>query len=285
MTKPELTYCILHYNKLDKLKNTIRHIEKNTPIPYQVYIWNNGFIDREIVKYFKRLENKPEYRIIYCDKNLGISLGRNMLLKLVDTKYMFVVDDDMYISDNTINVALNIFKKYNIGAISFPQYDSKMYLLSTSGLKIKIKNNIIYKYKIPLQECGFIYCDGVPAGAMFFKRELKKYFEYDPNYKVGFDDLDKTLQIYFSNCPYRQVVSFDSFLVHDQVKYKDKADYLKIRRDYKELRRSYTYFMRKWGLRLPLIDHILYKYIYALSSREIVMMLNYGIRKMFRVTF
>jgi len=283
MEFPELTYCLLHYNKLDKLKNTIKNIEKYTPIPYQVYIWNNGYINNEIAKYLKKLESKPEYIVIYCNKNVGISLGRNKLLKLVDTKYVFVLDDDMYIQDNTINIASKIFKKYNIGAVSFPQYDPRMRLLTTSGIKINIRNNVINKYKIQFQESGLVYCDGLPAGAMVFKKELKRYFRYDPNYKIGFEDLDKTLQIYFSDCPFKQVVSFDSFLVHDQVDYRSNLDYLKVRRDYKELRKSYLYFVRKWGLRLPTVEHILFKYIYAIPIRELTMILNFGIRKLFGI--
>ena len=135
MSKPILTYCILHYNKLDKLKNTIKHIEKYTPIPFQVYIWNNGYINSKIKRYLNKLENKPEYNVIYSDKNLGCPPARNKLLKLVNTKYIFTIDDDMYIQDETIVKAIKAFENDgNVGGISFPQYDKKLNLISTSGI-------------------------------------------------------------------------------------------------------------------------------------------------------
>ncbi len=279
----ELTYCILHYNKLKKLKKTISYIEKYTPIPYQVYIWNNGYMNSEIARYFKKLERKPEFKIWYCQVNLGCPAARGKLVFKTDTKYIFTIDDDMYIQEDTIPIALKLFTKHKkLGAISFPLFNPEDRLQSTSGILIDITDNILKTSKIPLQNGGIKIVDGLPGGAMLFRKQLKKFFRWDPNYKIGLEDLDKSLQIYFNNNELKQCVSFESKLIHDQTTWKENPSYLKVRRDYHELRRSYLYFVRKWGLRLPMVEHLLFKYIYAIPSREITMILNYGIRKLFK---
>jgi GT2 family glycosyltransferase len=250
---------------------------------YPIYIGNNGYADGEIGEYLRKLEEKPEFRIWYCDFNLKGTIAKGTLVEWANTEYIFVIDDDIYIQEDTIATALKMFAEdKEIGAISFPLFDPAGKLQSTSGIIIDIKDNVLRTSKIPYQAGGQVV-DGLPAGAFFLRKQLRNFFKWDTYYRMGFADLDKSLQIYFSNSGFKQYVSFDSYLVHDKVTQKENPSYLKVRRDYRQIRKSYLYFAEKWGLRLPMIEHVLVKYGYAIPSRKITMVLNYGIRKLFRI--
>jgi len=55
---PQITICIVHYNKLDRLRNAVSALEQNTDQSYLLKILNNGYENDEILSYLTDLEGK-----------------------------------------------------------------------------------------------------------------------------------------------------------------------------------------------------------------------------------
>ena len=82
---PEITICILHYDKIDRLKNTIEKIKRHTDSDYRIKILNNGFVNKRITNYLNSISNSKKITVEFNNENVGCPPGRNKLLKKIDT--------------------------------------------------------------------------------------------------------------------------------------------------------------------------------------------------------
>jgi len=270
----QLTICILHYRKLPQLKKTIANLEKHTQIPFKIKLLNQQYLDKKIRRYLAEINKKKNIEVIYGKKNLGCPAGRYRLLKNTTTPYIITLDDDIYVHQGWLEPIINFFKKNpQAGAISCPLYNPSGTIDSMGGRKLEInhKNRVIkmrnLSFDLLRKGKDFIEVDDLSGGEMIFRKELLKDFQWDPHYFIGFGDLDKGIQLKKSH--YRFYLYLRNKLIHDKVsKHKDKKSraYNSIRRDYQQIRKSYLYFVKKWGYRLPLPQHIFYKYICLLPN-------------------
>lgn len=270
MDEPIITICILHYNKLPQLKQTIENIEKNTGFPFNIKILNQGYIDQPIKDYLSKLSERENIEVELCSRNLGCPAGRNKLLKKINTEYVMTLDDDIYLPKNWFKYIKSVFDtKSNVGGVGFLLYSPEGELDSIGGRNIVVHNNVVkmIEPKVPVssKENEVLQVDDLSGGAMVFRRGLLSEFNWDPNYFLGFGDLDKGLQLKTSD--YNFYVDTRVKAIHDKVSKKRRAtEYNKARRDYKEIRKSYVYFIDKWGYKFPWKRHLFYKYFTVLPS-------------------
>jgi GT2 family glycosyltransferase len=264
MTEYKITICILHYNKLDRLKNTVEKIRSNTPNSYKIKILNNGYIDNDISEYLSGIDRRNNIEILYSDNNIGCPPGRNKLLSDINTPFAMTLDDDMYVEEGWLERALSIFEDNpEIGVVGIPYIDPKTDAL-TGGARLNIKSDVICRDELNWENLQnkqkkHVPVEHVPGGTMIFRREVLDDFQWDERYFVGVGDFDKDLQLMESD--WEQVMAAEITFYHDIT---EDKEYTKVRRDYDEIRRSYEKFQKKWGYRYPLRDHILFKYFFAL---------------------
>lgn len=265
-----LTICILHYNKLPQLKKTVDCLFKNTQVDFNLRILNNGYLDAKIEKYLEELQKKDRISVMFSNENLGCPPGRYQCLKGIETEFVVTLDDDIYVPQGWFSELKPVFEKYpNVGGVGFVLLNKEGEIDSIGGRNIEVKNNIVKTSKpeiLPSQvKNEVIQVDDLSGGAMVFKKNLLDDFSWDPNYFVGFGDLDKGLQL--KETGYNFYIHTNVQAVHDKIsKKKDKKKYNKARRDYHEIRRSYLYFVDKWGYRLPWKRHLFYKYFCLLPN-------------------
>ncbi|PIS42487.1 MAG: hypothetical protein COT24_03255 [Candidatus Kerfeldbacteria bacterium CG08_land_8_20_14_0_20_40_16] len=266
---PLLTIYIVHYRRLPQLKNTIKHIQKNTSVEYLIKIFNNGYIDDDVSFYLEELKKKFNYNIIYSSENVGASKARSILAENLSTPYVLSLDDDMYLQPGWDRPIFEKFQENSkIGAMGFALTEDQGKTWFTCGKKISIKKNIL-KIQRPIIHLDntpdYIAMDDICSGGILYRTQLKEIIKWDPYYFVGFEDLQKGINLFRSD--YRCYVSTKSRIFHDKVSKKlSYKEYNKSRRNYKTIRKSYLYFSKKNGLRFDLKKHIFYKYFCLLPS-------------------
>ncbi len=266
-----VTICIVHYRKLPQLKKTIQSIRKYMKVPYKIKLLNQGYLNKKIFKYLKKQEKKEDINVTLNETNTGCSPGRKQLVKGIETPYILSLDDDMYLTENCMQPVWKFFENNpKVGAIGFSIYDSGGKFSHIGGSNITINDNEVKVEKPDISrnntDMKFVEVDNVSAGAMVYRNELKNCFEWDDNYFIGFDDLDKGLQLKL-NCNWDVYVSLKSNLIHDKVsKKREETEYNKARRDYNKIKESYLHFIQKWGYRLPWKKHIFHKYLSTLPN-------------------
>ena len=261
---PIVTVCICHYNRIDKLKHTIKSLRENTVEDFRLKIFNDGYMNNEIEEYLSILEHKPHISVTYSEKNVGPVAGRNSLLTNIDTPFVMTLDDDMYVDENWLSNALDIFNSdKNIGFVGF-KFSSTTDKSIVDTRSISIEDGVITLEHIDLSKepdgnknSSYLSVDEVPTGAMIFREEALQDFRFDPSYKIGFGDIDKTLQIRRSN--WKQAICLKNSFTHD--KKTSSEEYSKGGR-YSDIFHSYQYFTQKWEVRYPIKKHIKFKYIY-----------------------
>ena len=85
----EVSIIIPNYNGLRFMKDCLNSLAKQTYKDYKLLIVDNGSSDGS-KEYFK--ENNIDF--IDLDTNLGFAGGCNEALKLVDTKYVILLNND-----------------------------------------------------------------------------------------------------------------------------------------------------------------------------------------------
>lgn len=264
------TACIVHFNRIKQLKETVKCLKENTHNKFKIRILNQGYIDDEIEEYLKGLEEEEDIEIIYNPENIGCSPGRKIITQNITTPYIFSLDDDLYVSkDWDIPVMKYFNENSNIGAMGFSIYDIKGDFWMTGGQNIKIKNNRIYTNRPNVDpadsDVDFIKVDDISACCFFYKTELNSLVEWDEHYFIGFEDLEKGVKFKKNNI--ECAVSVKSKFIHDKLSVKfGEGKYNKMRRDYHAYRRGYLHFMKKNNVMLPISRHIFYKYVCILPN-------------------
>ena len=108
----DLTIIIKTYERKNILIGLLESIEKYYPdLPIIIVDDSKVNYKNDILKLFPKLN----INYIVEDYNIGLSKGRNILLKNVKTKYFLLCDDDYQFDERTnLNEAMKVYKKNKI---------------------------------------------------------------------------------------------------------------------------------------------------------------------------
>jgi GT2 family glycosyltransferase len=243
------------------LKRSLDSIRSHCPIRHCVKVLSQGRPDAELAAYITTL-NDNSVELIISPVNVGIGGGRRFLAEHAETSFTMMIDDDMYLTKDSIELAMKVFLgNPEIGAISMPQYDTEGRLLSLGGRMITIKNGVVSQHRPILSDSEFIEVDDLDGGAMLYRTEMRRQFAWETRFHNAFDDLDKSLQIMKSG-KWKQVILPKGRLVHDRSWLGRNPVYQKKRLNTVAWRRQYRIFQMKWGLRLDMKSHVLFELVY-----------------------
>ncbi|NOZ74705.1 MAG: glycosyltransferase, partial [FCB group bacterium] len=116
--KPVVSIIMLTYNALGYTKRCIDSIKKNTRIPFELIIVDNGSQDGT-VKYIKTLAKKDVRIIIKLNhKNIGFAAGNNLGAKLAHGRYTLFLNNDVLVPDGWLkNLVKSIERDRRIGMV------------------------------------------------------------------------------------------------------------------------------------------------------------------------
>lgn len=253
-----LTFCIVHYRRLPCLKKCVDSIEKFTLVDYEIKLLRQGYQGEETESYLRSLEKKENIEVIRISRNVGCTPGRSLTVPKATTPFIMTLDNDIYVTQGWFEPVLQIFKnEKDVGIVGFPIYRLNSKSAQVGGTCLEIDNGIVrqVRIKMPIDlKKGFLEVDGVSSGAMVFREAVRKDFCFDSRYFIGFGDIDKDMQLL--NSKWRKVICLKSKVFHDHSE--SFSDYYDFRYNWIEISKSYATFRRKWGLRLPLKEHVSY---------------------------
>lgn len=245
--RPSISVCLLFFEKVNQ---TLECIQGFLPSNIPIYLLDNGSSyesSKEMINYIK---NYPQVKYKKNSKNLGISKGRNELIKKTKEDWLFFIDND--ISIKTIGWIEQFYKEtsldkeaevlipklFNVHLGCYTDYNKyekqNNYLTNTYNVRSKNKYNNLF-----------------PGGASIIKASVfKKRGFYDENYFVGFEDLDFAFNALVNNKPIKAKVINTIELWHDHRPTKNINEVLAAKTRYKDktLEESYLYLCKKFNL-------------------------------------
>ena len=138
MEKVDVSGCIVTYNNMGTLPDTLKSIFENCdPEIFKLYVVDNGSTDgtAEFIK-----NNYPQVELIETGENLGFGKGHNRVLDKLNSKYHIIINPDITIRDDVIGIIRDYFDDHeDVGIVSpkicFP--DGRLQILGKRNPKIK----------------------------------------------------------------------------------------------------------------------------------------------------
>lgn len=205
----KLSIIIPTYNCEKYIKRCIESLIIQKYINIEIIVIDDGSTDNTFD--ICNLESKKDSRIkIFRKKNNGVSSARNLGIEKATGEYIFFIDSDDYIEDNTIEECMKIIEDNDIDILKFGYYREcgkykKKYKFST------INNKVINKQWYELNN---IYSNLVSSSDFYniwnaiIKKEIVSGLKFNETIKYGEDYLFmvelvfKSSSIYFYDKPF-----------------------------------------------------------------------------------
>ena len=106
---PEVTVCVLAYNRLEKTRRCVESILKYTQgITYELLLVDNGSEDGTL-EYFQSIQY-PNKKILHITKNLGALYATNLAMRSFSGRYFALVINDAIVTKNWLSNLLRCFE-------------------------------------------------------------------------------------------------------------------------------------------------------------------------------
>lgn len=201
MNAPYVTIGILHHKRLACLKRCINSIIEHTKMPYKLLIVCQGVPKTRTKNYLQKLEDQDNVNVVHFAENKGIGYGKKYIAQEAKTPYIFFMDNDVEVTRKWLQpLVKHLEDNTELGAVS-PLYYYYGIELQNSGGRIKKVNDILTKSWFSeealkhVNSNTLIFSDFLAAAAVLIRREVFKEVMFDPNYFIGYDELDLWLQI------------------------------------------------------------------------------------------
>jgi len=253
MTEVKVTICIPHYMRRKLLLKCLKAIKKNVRIPYRILIINDS---KEPLSF-----NDNNITVINNLERRGLGAARQQCLELVDTEYLFFLDDDVLVLPNSLELQIetldNIPKLTVVSGLLFSRFKLG------EAANFVFKDNKVIKKKFSIVEIlsksvnNLFYADFVPISHTSFRTETIKKLSFDSAYKIGFEHWDFFMQLYYAKL--KCAIHTKSIFVN--LFYRSPKEYIKKRFSASLLENSRKHFIEKWGYE-PVTPKISRKEIY-----------------------
>jgi GT2 family glycosyltransferase len=254
----QITFCIPTLYRTACLRKSISSIRKFCPVEYSVRILSQGPPDSELNDYAAEFDDRIE--LIASSTNLGCGAGWRLLCQGVESPFIMVLAEDMYLTESSVPLALKALQDRDwVGAVGMPHCDLSGRMIISGGKTMTFHNGVFQTEIVKLDfTTDFMVVDHI-HGALLYKRAMSDSFSWDPKMHV-LEDYDRSLQI-MRRGKWKQGVATKGRMIHDHPLVPNPK-YEAQRYDGLAARRAYRWFRKKWGLRFELRSHLYYELVY-----------------------
>jgi len=245
-TTISLAACILFYNKLEQ---TIECIDSLLASGIRIYVMNNGSTSSNSQILGEYCNRFGQVKIIDSPENVGVAVGRNLLLEVAKEDWLLFLDNDIVMeTDNWYDKILNHIEKEKMAEVFIPMtfnsHESRY--IEPVYCELRDEKAIfkpIYKGRTNL----------FPGGAAFISQQLfTRLGCYDQHFFVGFEDFELAVRAIKSGNPINAKLIDDIRLIHDHryVRAQEDQQAVRIRYNDKLILDSYNRIVSKHNVYL-----------------------------------
>jgi len=225
----DLSIAIVTCGRPHLLRRCLRSIKANTSTPYKVVVLDvtKSFTDEPVMDKIKDSKSIDTY--VEYDKPLGIGAGYQKIAELCDTKYVFHIDDDIYLDKYpVIDAEYKYIKEHpEVGVVSCCWFDT-LYNSHRESAMLWVTGEhdgkrAFKKMQVPFEftkQFGFTVVDSDEAlHSMIVNKEMvyDKGIHWDPDLGSKGDRESFFLQVRQNNIPIKVLVN--QIVIHNPQPY------------------------------------------------------------------
>lgn len=120
---PKFSIIVACYNCFSKMTKCLECLSNQTFKEFEVIFVDDYSTDDSYIKLDKYLKNsKLNYKLLKNKENIGAGLTRNKGISEATSEYIFFLDPDDYIENNTLELINNIIERENVDCVFFDYY-------------------------------------------------------------------------------------------------------------------------------------------------------------------
>ena len=205
---PKVSILIPNKDNSKLLKDAINSIIENTTYNnYEIVVIENGSTEKETLKYYDELKDKPKVKILRIDENGEFNYSRliNLGVKNVDGDFVLQLNNDTKIlTKNWLEMMIGYSQQKEIGAVGGRlYYEDKTIqhagiIVGLSGIAGNMLVNLPYGEKAYFgRESATRNVAAVTGACLLCRRELYEEVGYmdEEQFKVAFNDVDFCLKL------------------------------------------------------------------------------------------
>jgi len=220
----DVSIIIVTYNTLELTKACIESIVTYTQeINYEIILVDNASVDGSM----ECFSTRDDITYIYSYKNLGFGGANNIGVKNSKGKYLFLLNSDTLLIENSIMKLKKIYEKheleYNIGVLGAILCNQQLIQGNTAGMFPSVRNYVLDYFNLyfrtnfqTYKKIDFSYLtrvDMVSGADMFLKKELfVEVNGFDEDYFLYFEETD--LQKRISSLNKSNIVTNSTKIIH-----------------------------------------------------------------------
>lgn len=221
------------------LRRCLHALKNNVHIPYRIIINNDS-------KHPLFFEDDKIY-VVNNPKRKRVGEKKQQFVELVDTEFMFLLDNDVLVSPQSLEVQIEALDKNPrlavVSGLCFQKGRFCSEVADFNFVKDKVLKRCYSLEEILVSKGDLFEADFVPEGHATFRMKAFREITFDPNYRVGYSHWDTFMQLYYSD--WKCAVHKKSWFIH--LHHKSPKKYLKERYKTSFLEASRKYFAEKWG--------------------------------------
>ena len=205
---PKVSILIPNKDNSKLLKDAINSIVENTTYNnYEIVVIENGSTEKETLKYYDELKDKPKVKILRIDENGEFNYSRliNLGVKNVDGDFVLQLNNDTKIlTKNWLEMMIGYSQQKQIGAVGGRLYYEDKTIqhagirVGLSGIAGNMLVNLPYGEKAYFgRESATRNVAAVTGACLLCRRELYEEVGYmdEEQFKVAFNDVDFCLKL------------------------------------------------------------------------------------------
>jgi len=230
----------------EKPEQTLDCLASFLPSGAPLHVLNNGS-SREATRRVAAFAAKhPSIHLWTSDRNLGVSGGRNELIRRSAEEWLFFVDNDAVVTAAGWRDRLAAHAAGNPDAEAFVPSIYNVHAKSAEKWgDVVIKDGVLTQIAKPAPETNIFGGTAIVRRSLFDRLGL-----FDDAMFVGFEDLEIAVRAIRAGAPIRARHADDITLVHDHRRARTLGDRRAVEDRYRkdEIRHSYEHLVTKYGL-------------------------------------
>lgn len=177
------------YNEGYDLLRAVRSVQEQTYTDYEIIVVKDYSDHQPTLEVCCQLKNEG-ISILYTEKNVGVSVTRNMGIAASKGDFIYTLDGDDELPPNALSIIANTFAQYPNADVVFGNYD-----LIENGEHQLVDCSALANKDGILSIENFLSCRVLPIGQNATRKRIAVYYPSSDKYSFGCQDYELQLRM------------------------------------------------------------------------------------------